>query len=94
MLRAIGSGNRPMDSLKGALKTPPGMWIPYPCVGLSVLQRAKISARSFSKAHPGAAGKSHELQVRRKNVQGADRTLDHVTIDFSLNLRLFFVLIG
>ena len=24
-LRAIGSGNRPMDSLKGALKTPPGM---------------------------------------------------------------------
>ena len=30
-LLACGSGKRPMDSLKGAWKTPPGTWMPYPC---------------------------------------------------------------
>lgn len=68
--------------------------MPYPYVGLSVLQWNDICGRSMSKAHPGAAGKSHELQVWRKNIQGADCTLNHVTIDPRFDVRFLFLLIS
>ncbi len=80
--------------LKRGLEDPTGNMNAISLYGLSVLQQTKISGRSSVIAHSGAARESHKLQVRSKNIQGADGTLDHATIDLGFDVHFFFLFIS
>ena len=60
----------------------------------STSQQARKSRRSSCNAHPGAAGESHKFEVRRKKVQGADGTFNHVTIDLCFDVIFWLLLVS
>ena len=65
-----------------------------PLSKLLVLPLTKGFGPPSSKAHPGAAGKDNELELRRQNIQCANCTLNHVAIDLGFRFRFMLLFIG
>lgn len=83
-----------MDSLNGAVKTPPGIWIPYPYVRFQPLYNTLIfrTVRLW-RLYLATARENDRGQIRRQAVQGTNCALEHLTtgLEFGICIVVLFV---